>query len=137
MRGALGLSLTDFHEKVTFFNGSFWKVYFVATFRESISLKSKQQTFSKLVDWVKSYEPPKCSTVIEVSWHKIGRSMTDRKFIVQSSLFRCLCIVSHCVTVYTSHGRHICVMCHTCFVSHLFCVTLVLCHTCHKYHCHT
>jgi hypothetical protein len=52
MRGAMGLSMTDFHEKKN--NGAFWKVYFVATFRDSISMKSKQLKFKKLVDWVKS-----------------------------------------------------------------------------------
>jgi hypothetical protein len=32
----------------------------------------------------------KCTTVIVVNWDEIGRSMTDRKFHVQSSLFRSL-----------------------------------------------
>jgi hypothetical protein len=36
--------------------------------------------------------PWKCTTVIVVNWAKIGRSMTDRKFRVQYSLFRSLCI---------------------------------------------
>jgi hypothetical protein len=35
--------------------------------------------------------PGKCTTVIVVNWAEIGRSMTDRKFRVQSSLFRSLC----------------------------------------------
>jgi hypothetical protein len=39
---------------------------------------------SKLVVWVRSYVPGKCTTVIVVNWAEIGRSMTDRKFRVQS-----------------------------------------------------
>jgi hypothetical protein len=38
-----------------------------------------------------SYVPEKCTAVIVVNWAEIGRSMTDRKFRVQSSLFRSLC----------------------------------------------
>jgi hypothetical protein len=34
--------------------------------------------------------PGKCNRVIVVNWAEIGRSMTDRKFRVQSSLFRSL-----------------------------------------------
>jgi hypothetical protein len=34
--------------------------------------------------------PWKCTTVIVVNWAEIGRSMTDRTFRVQSSLFRSL-----------------------------------------------
>jgi hypothetical protein len=45
-----------------------------------------------LVVWVISYLPEKCTTVIVVNWAEIGRSMTDRKFRVQSSLFRTLCL---------------------------------------------
>jgi hypothetical protein len=39
--------------------------------------------------------PGKCTTVIVVNWAEIGRSMTDRKFRVQSFLFRSLCIIIH------------------------------------------
>jgi hypothetical protein len=56
---------------------------------------SKQQTFSKFVDWVKSYEPLKCSTVIGEKWNEIGRSMTDQKFSVRSSLFQSLRSILH------------------------------------------
>jgi hypothetical protein len=33
MRGALGISIKDFHEKITFFNDAFWKVAFAPTSR--------------------------------------------------------------------------------------------------------
>jgi hypothetical protein len=61
----------------------------------SLSYKSQNSNnFSKLVDWVKSYEPPKCSTVIGVNWdQEMGRSTTDLKFRVYSSLFRSLWII--------------------------------------------
>jgi hypothetical protein len=55
-----------------------------------IALNSKPKRFSKLVVWVISYVPWKYTTVIVVNWAEIGRSMTDRKFRVQSSLFRSL-----------------------------------------------
>jgi hypothetical protein len=45
-----------------------------------------------LVVGVLSYVPGKCTTVIVVNWAKIGRSRKDRKFRVQSSLFRSLWI---------------------------------------------
>jgi hypothetical protein len=48
MRGALCLSMRDFHEKAAFDIGAFWKNYFAPAFRESISLTSKQQTFLKI-----------------------------------------------------------------------------------------
>jgi hypothetical protein len=44
---------------------------------------------------VLSYVPGKCTTVIVVNWAEIGRSMKDRKFCNQSSLFRSLCIDRH------------------------------------------
>jgi hypothetical protein len=52
-----------------------------------IALSSKRKRFLKLVDWVKCYEPGKCTTVIVVNLAKICRSMKGRKFRVQSSLF--------------------------------------------------
>jgi hypothetical protein len=39
---------------------------------------------------VLSYVNGKCTTAIVVNWAKIGRSMKDRKFRVQSSLFQSL-----------------------------------------------
>jgi hypothetical protein len=44
-----------------------------------------------LVGRVLIYVPGQCTTVIVVNWTEIGRSMKDRKFRVQSSLFRSLC----------------------------------------------
>jgi hypothetical protein len=115
MGGALGLSMTDSHEKMTFFNDAFWKVSFTPKVGGLIALSSKPQRFSKLVVWVISYLPGKCTTVIVVNWAEIGRSMTDRKFRVQSSFFRSLCTV-----------WHISLVTHAC----------ATCHTCHIYHCH-
>jgi hypothetical protein len=83
--------MTDSHEKMIFINDACWKVLFTLKVRVIIALNSKSLRFSKLVDWVISYVPGKCSTVIVVNRAKIGRSMTDRKFRVQSSLFRSLC----------------------------------------------
>jgi hypothetical protein len=54
-----------------------------------------------LVVWVISYVPGKCTTVIVVNWAEIGRSMTDRKFRVQSSLFRSLCIIPNQINLMT------------------------------------
>ena len=82
--------MTEFHEKITIFNDASWKVYFSAKVGVLIALNSKPQRFSKLVVRVFSYVPGKCTTVIVVNWAKIGRSMKDRKFRVQSSLFRSL-----------------------------------------------
>jgi hypothetical protein len=90
MGGALGLNMTDYYEKLTFFNDAFWKVYFTPKARVRIALNSIQYRFSKLVVWVKRYVPRKCTTVIVVNWAKMGRSMKDRKFRVQSSLLRSL-----------------------------------------------
>jgi hypothetical protein len=86
----LGLSMTDSHQKITFSNDAFWKIYFTLKIRVLIALNSKPQRFSKLVVWVISYVPGKCTTVIVVNWNEMGRSMTDRRFRVQSSLFRSL-----------------------------------------------
>jgi hypothetical protein len=47
-----------------------------------IALNSTPKRFSKLVVWVISYVPGKCTTVIVVNWAEIGHSMTDRKFLV-------------------------------------------------------
>ena len=70
---------------MTFFNDAFWTAYFVPKVGDLIALNSKPYRFSKLVDWVKSYVPGKCSTVITllhvVNWDEIGRSMKDRKFM--------------------------------------------------------
>jgi hypothetical protein len=90
MGGALGRSMTESHEKMTFFNFASWKVYFSPKVGVLIALNSKPLRFSKLVVRVLSYVPGKCTTVIVVNWAKIGRSMKDRKFRVQSSLFRSL-----------------------------------------------
>jgi hypothetical protein len=90
MGGALGRSMTDSQEKMTFFNDASWKVYFSAKVGVLIVLNSKPSRFSKLVVRVLSYVPGKCTTLIVVNWAKIGRSMKDRKFRVQSSLFRSL-----------------------------------------------
>jgi hypothetical protein len=59
-----------------------------------IALSSRQYRFSKLVVWVISYVLGKCTTatVIVVNWAEISRSMTDRKFRVQSFLFRSIWI---------------------------------------------
>jgi hypothetical protein len=91
MGGALGRSMTDYHEKNTFFNDTSWKVYFSPKVGVLIALNSKPKRFSKFVVRVLSYVPRKCTTVIAVNWAKIGRSMKDRKFRVQSSLFQSLC----------------------------------------------
>jgi hypothetical protein len=45
-----------------------------------------------MVGRVLIYVPRKSTTVIVVNWTEIGRSMKDRKFRVQSSLFRSLCL---------------------------------------------
>jgi hypothetical protein len=90
MGGALGRSMTESHEKMSCFNDASWKVYFSPKVGVLIALNSKPQRFSKLVVGVLSYVPGKCTTVIVVNWAKIGRSMKDRKFRVQSSLFRSL-----------------------------------------------
>jgi hypothetical protein len=93
MGGALGRSMTESHEKMTCINDASWKVYFSAKVGVLIALNSKPRRFSKLVVRVLSYLPVKCTTVIVVNWAKIGRSMKDRKFRVQSSLFRRLWLV--------------------------------------------
>jgi hypothetical protein len=41
MGGALGRSMTDSHEKVTFFNDASWKVYFSPKVGVLIALNSK------------------------------------------------------------------------------------------------
>jgi hypothetical protein len=41
MGGALGLSMTDYHEKMTFFNAAFWKVYYTRKVEMLIALNSK------------------------------------------------------------------------------------------------
>jgi hypothetical protein len=43
--GALGLSVKDFHEKMTFMNGAFWKVYFAPKVGKLISQNPEQQLF--------------------------------------------------------------------------------------------
>jgi hypothetical protein len=91
MGGALGRNMTETHEKMIFFNDASWKVYFSAKAGVLIALNSKPQRFSKLVVRVLRYVPGKCTKVIVVNWAKMGRSMKDRKFRVQSSLFRSLC----------------------------------------------
>jgi hypothetical protein len=88
--GALGLSMTYSHVKITFFNKALLKVIFTPKVGVLIALNSKAQRFSKLVDWVIRYVPGKCTTVIVVNRAEIGPSMTVRKFSVQSSLFRSL-----------------------------------------------
>jgi hypothetical protein len=40
--GALGLSMTDSHEKMTFFNDAFWKVLFTPKVGVLIALNSKR-----------------------------------------------------------------------------------------------
>jgi hypothetical protein len=45
--------------------------------------------------------PGKCTTVIVVNWAEKGHSMTDRKFRVQSSLFRSLCVGGQIYTIGT------------------------------------
>jgi hypothetical protein len=92
MGGALGLSMTDSHEKMTFLNDALLKSYLIGKVLVLIALNSKPKRFSKLFVWVISYVPGKSTTVIVVNWAKIGRSMKDRKFRVQSSLFRSLWI---------------------------------------------
>jgi hypothetical protein len=103
MGGALGRSMTDSHEKMTIFNDASWKVYLSPKVGVLIAVNSKPLRFSKLVVWVLSYVPGKCTTVIVVNWAQIGRSMKDRKFCVQSSLFRSLCLIQR--SSYTNHGR--------------------------------
>jgi hypothetical protein len=49
MGGALGRSMTDSHEKVTFFNDASRKVYFSSKVGVLIALNSKPLRFSKLV----------------------------------------------------------------------------------------
>jgi hypothetical protein len=73
MGGALGRSMTDSHEKMTFLNDGCWKVYSTPKVGVLIALSSKPQIFSKLVVWVMSYVPGKCNTVISVNWSEIGR----------------------------------------------------------------
>jgi hypothetical protein len=41
MEGALGRSMTDYHEKITFFNDASWKVYFSSKVGVLIALNSK------------------------------------------------------------------------------------------------
>jgi hypothetical protein len=41
MGGALGRSMTDFHEKITFLNDASWKVYFTLKVGVLIALNSK------------------------------------------------------------------------------------------------
>jgi hypothetical protein len=48
MRGALGSSMTDSQEKMTFFNDASWKVYFSPKVGVLIALNSKPQRFSKI-----------------------------------------------------------------------------------------
>jgi hypothetical protein len=91
MGGALGLSMTDSHEKMTFFYDASWKVYFSPKVRVLIALNFKTVKIFKLVVRVLSYVPGKCTTVIVVKWAEIGRSMKDRKNCVQSFLFQSLC----------------------------------------------
>jgi hypothetical protein len=58
----LGISMTDTHQKITFHNDAFWKVYFTLKVGVLIALNSKPQRFSKLVVWVISYVLGKCTT---------------------------------------------------------------------------
>jgi hypothetical protein len=93
MGGALGRSMSDYHEKMTIFNDASWKVVFLPKVGVLNALNSKPQRFSKLVVRVLIYVPGMCNTVIVVNWAEIGRSMKDRKFRVLSSLFRSLWVI--------------------------------------------
>jgi hypothetical protein len=68
MGGVLGRSMTDSHEKMTFFNDASWKLYFSPKVGVLIALNSKLLRFSKLVVRVLIYIPGKCTTVIVVNW---------------------------------------------------------------------
>jgi hypothetical protein len=87
--------MTYSHEQMKFLNDASWKVYFSPKVGALIALKSKPQRFLKLVVRVLRYVSWKYTTVIVVNWAEIGRSMRDRKFRVQSSLFRSLCMDPH------------------------------------------
>jgi hypothetical protein len=87
--------MTDSDEKMIFLYEAFWKVYFTTKVGVLFALNTKPYILSKFVDWVISYVPWKCSTVNVVNCAKIGRSMTNRKFRVQSSLFEVYAIASY------------------------------------------
>jgi hypothetical protein len=57
MGGALGLSMTDSQEKMSFFNDAFWKGFFTPKVGVLIALNSKPSRLSKLVVWFLNYVP--------------------------------------------------------------------------------
>jgi hypothetical protein len=81
MGGALGLRFSQFFFQCCFLESSFcsWSAH--CTQLKTVKI------FKIGCLGLTSYVPWKCTTVILVNWAEKGRSMTDRKFRVQSSLF--------------------------------------------------